>query len=1605
MSSSPSGVARLRWTVLIATLAVVLGLVPLYVTNNRSVVPLPGLTDTAKAALAAKQSNQSVLVASAVSETSETVANPDGTFATTTHTQPVRVRRNGRWIPADDRLTRQADGTWAQNGGVAETTLSGRRAGAGKPLLQLAKDGLGTGLDWLGDLPEPVVTGSTATYPEVLPGVDLVVETTVDTAYQVVVVKTPEAAQHVASLTFGLPSNGLTVTKADDGSLHARDAKGDDVFVAKVPRMWDSSGIAPAETDLVRGPAAGGRSAAVATTLAGDRLTLEPDQGLLAAKDARYPLYVDPTWHENYCANCNRNHYLVQYACGSGKRPADALWDSDTEMRVGFYGDGTSSCEQHLVTARSFVEMNLGGLGGKQIISSAFNLNTNNSSICADDAVNNLHLTNVIGNGLKFGSGPAVYDYLGTIPKCTTNVEFDVTGLITRMVKANAPTVTLGILSPDENNTHTWKRYSTQVGFTVVYNSQPNPVKNLQIYNGTQGYPCAQGSDRPVLGRTSTHYIAKANVSDPDGGMLWGGFRTYRIGPKGSYNWDGAEAAMDNVPSDTNQAHQNAHVELYSRSLTADGLYAVDVRASDGKADAPPTKKCEFELELSAPTGPTITSDVYPADAWGGGPGQAGQFTFTVANSPTSVDHYVWRLDNTTAAPTCGAGELGSIPARGFNGPGVATIAPSTKGTHVLSVWSCNRARTASSRVDYGFNVNDATGPVGSWQFEGDYTSANPVMRYAGEGTGIFTDGRVDAAVTLSGATGDYLATPIKVVGTTGSYSVSAWARLADVAGDHVVVSQDGASRSGFSLRYDKALGRWAFGVAAADNASATVGNATSSAAPVVGEWTHLIGAYDATAHTVALYVNGQAQSTAPVTGFLAQGPFLIGAGKLNGTRNGLYTGAIDEVAVYRRALSAADVTTLTANNGVPTGLTPFREYKLDEQTTDATGTENSLTRLGAPALGQGYSDSPGSSATERQVGKDAGQGVVLNRSSNVQTDVPLIETTRSYTVSAWVKLTDLAGDYAVAAQDGARATPFQLRFSASAKRWQMGLSTADSETETYRWATSTSVPQAGVWTHLTGAYDPTNAKALLYVNGVLEAQVAIPTGTVWPAYGRFTIGRAVSAATTVELFYGTIDQVQVWDRTLGAAEIAGLARTPVLRANYQLSNGDGSTVPAVAAWNMDETSGTTAADSSGNNNPLTLTGGTAWTAGKSGNAVRLDGTGAGQAAGPVIDTSQGFAVSAWVDLADTAGSYMVASVSGDHASSFTMGYAADVNRWVAGMSSADADGDTNRWAAATTTPKAGVWTQLSAVYDTDANTLTLYVNGVQEARVAIPEGTAWEATGPFEVGRYRRDSAAAASFNGLVDQVRVIGQTITEDQAAALAGVTRDGVTRAVAVPSGGAALANTGGVNVARFDSSGTGQFAGPRPPVLRTDGSYTIEAWVRHTWTDQDVAAAKQADPANTNGIDKATRTALGLKDPQFSPFDLGYRGEKDASGTLRRRWAMTVVQQDTTMATPHAMGAYIEGAQDNVWTHLVGTYDAATRTQCLYASTDTKDFTPVCVADAGSWAGSDQLANLLVGRGVWLGQPSDMWYGDLRGIRVYSGVVDSPQMTVDARVDHP
>ncbi|MFC5819431.1 LamG domain-containing protein [Nonomuraea harbinensis] len=180
-------------------------------------------------------------------------------------------------------------------------------------------------------------------------------------------------------------------------------------------------------------------------------------------------------------------------------------------------------------------------------------------------------------------------------------------------------------------------------------------------------------------------------------------------------------------------------------------------------------------------------------------------------------------------------------------------------------------------------------------------------------------DGQVGTAMRGDGSTG-HAETSASVVDTSRTYAVGAWVRLAHTDGFATVVNQDGDVVSGFYLQYVKDENRWSFSLTNADAVQGGV-RVKSLAPPEVGEWTHLLGVYDAVAKKATLYVNGVPQEEKPFTvTWNATGPMAIGRAKHNSAAVDFFPGEIDDVQVYDRLVSAEEAADLFTRHPVLSG-------------------------------------------------------------------------------------------------------------------------------------------------------------------------------------------------------------------------------------------------------------------------------------------------------------------------------------------------------------------------------------------------------------------------------------------------------------------------------------------------------------------------------------------------------------------------------------------------------------------------------------------------------------------------------------------------------------
>ncbi|MFJ8580372.1 LamG-like jellyroll fold domain-containing protein [Micromonospora sp. NPDC093277] len=253
----------------------------------------------------------------------------------------------------------------------------------------------------------------------------------------------------------------------------------------------------------------------------------------------------------------------------------------------------------------------------------------------------------------------------------------------------------------------------------------------------------------------------------------------------------------------------------------------------------------------------------------------------------------------------------------------------------------------------------DPNSPVGRWAFDGDATARlsdaignSPLTSTGPVNWGTDRGGSADlgGAATLAGTS--------PVVDPSRSFTVAAWVRASDTVGTKTAVSGPGLARSAFELGLDG--GRWKFSLRSADAADGNVVAATSTSTPRAETWTHLVGTYDATSRSIRLYVDGVLEGAgAGATSFPTRRALQLGAGAASSTPTSFWSGQLDDVQMYQRALPDAEVAQVAAGTAPASTMSVVRTtYDVDNgglvrATTDPTGatTDTQYDEAGRPVV------------------------------------------------------------------------------------------------------------------------------------------------------------------------------------------------------------------------------------------------------------------------------------------------------------------------------------------------------------------------------------------------------------------------------------------------------------------------------------------------------------------------------------------------------------------------------------------------------------------------------------------------------------------------------
>jgi Concanavalin A-like lectin/glucanases superfamily len=1150
------------------------------------------LSPEAAASEKAAASGTPVEVKEETTPTQLVTAQPDGTFTVQFDPEPVRVKESGNWVAVDTDLVTTSSGGIVPKAAATDMTFSG--GGSNDPLAKISKDGKSYSIGSPWALPAPVLSGSTATYPGVMPGMDLVVQATPDGFSENLVVKTREAAQNtdLSSIRFPVTVDGVSAYDTHSGGAAFVDGQGRPVFTTGTALMYDSSATtaasaansaadaasyrvtasadaAGADQGAVAGPDPGARSTAMSMTVSDDALTLEPNRSFLDDPATTYPVILDPQ-----TTSASLSGWTTVWSTES----STSFWKTSHALGVGY--DAWVDNKK----ARSLYQFDTHALGGKKILSATFTALEVWSANCTDKPVE-LWRTGPISSSTKWSAQPAWSSHVDTVTTAKGyssscpggNVSFNATSAVSYTAGKSASTTTLGLQASDEDDAVAWKQFASpsdhKPTLSVTFVSKPSTPVGVKMSNPSLA--CATTRATAVVIRDATPTLtAVPKSSDGSQSTLRPNFQVYKYDPDVTDPSAGSGSPSAWTASGTAGTWTTptlANGQTYWFRARTQYKYSFDGVTRYMYSGWSPA--CWFTIDTSRPVPPDVDSADYTECASpddpdvctpSNGVGRPGSFTLK-ANGASDVVKYTYQLNDD------------AVRTKTFSAPTTSytrSLAPDVRGVNTLTVQTWDSAGNASISYTYTFKVAAGAGPVDQWSMD-DGTGSTAVDSASGKnatlkgGAGWTAKARLGQALQGNG-TSAYAVTGSSVLDTTKSFTVSAWVRLTSLTSNSTFVVQEGTNADGFQLYYSSSYG-WVFNRHASDVTSPTIVRALSDAVPAVGVWTHLLGVYDAQEQEVRLYVNGandESLNASFTTPWQAAGPVGIGCRLYQNTCAEFTAGSVDEITLWNRIMSPEEVADLQAMTDAATGQAQ-PALAADWGMSEATGTSASDS--------SGYGHSATVAAGGAWATDEGGKGNVLSlkgtSTANATASGPIVDSQGDFTVAAWAKLdaaalsdTTVAHHMRIATQSGGVRDSWGLWYDQAAGSaqgmWVFGRTTADSTSGSVvkvpATVASAQLVDPGDWTLLTGVYDGAHHQLFLYVNGVRQgAQGDTDTdddtgdGIVftspWQATGTFNIGRGrISTGAYSDYAHSLVDDVRVWTGVMSDTAIDQMYVTEV---------------------------------------------------------------------------------------------------------------------------------------------------------------------------------------------------------------------------------------------------------------------------------------------------------------------------------------------------------------------------------------------------------------------------------------------------------------------------
>ena len=605
---------------------------------------------------------------------------------------------------------------------------------------------------------------------------------------------------------------------------------------------------------------------------------------------------------------------------------------------------------------------------------------------------------------------------------------------------------------------------------------------------------------------------------------------------------------------------------------------------------------------------------------------------------------------------------------------------------------------------------------VGLWHMDGNW------MDYSGNGNnGVIADSPGFTSDKIMGTLAgkfDGISDGVYVSDSTNklapsTLTVESWFKSDDKfdAGASVMILYKGVydpyPNMAYSLEVIKSTGKLH---GRSDTAGVSV---TSSTSVADNAWHHAVFIVDNATNEAILYLDGVLQGAQTFTGVIKQTTEPLAIGKYYANNDYDFSGLIDEVAIYKRALTAEEI-----EQSYNAGIGRVAVWHTDNTWNDSSENQSNGTAYGNPVF----------AASSRAGSTVASLDGLDDYVSGDASKLPGGFAPRA--ISAWVKIGNGGRKQSILNYGAATQGDFALYID------DMNKAALSSGSDVVAGTTSLA---DGRWHFITAVYEgPSTNLVKVYVDGLLEGMGVITTPST--AAGDYTIGRFLDGTG---YFNGQLDELIVYDYAITEDDI---------NKYYNQDMG------RVAYWKMENNW----QDSSGNNKNLTASG-AAFSADSKvwAGAAKFDGVDDYADAGTWFNY-QTFSIAMWVNPGATQVQY-ADIIDNNHT---------DYRSWVLQQNSTN----TNQyyWAlkdnSASTPYLNGVsfslppnkWTHIAITRDGNTRENIVYINGSPLPTFIGTGAVIYDGTQFFRLSRW---GGGGRNWNGLMDDVAVYNRALAPDE------------------------------------------------------------------------------------------------------------------------------------------------------------------------------------------------------------------------------------------------